>query len=335
MAHASCLISDLSFYLLALVMDASLRKDDTQCFDENELMAMAAGLPQVVAQASQCVQHAQVSMSLSQDANLSDMEQQVIALTTQKKDLSRSQRRQLAKLVDKVKLRKALMMNKQSVADGDLGVPSELTARMVAIKPIVEAKLHGVNSSGSARALRNLAEHDFNIKFSEVTLDDAQALQRNRKIINKCSRGLEDEQFSPVLGTDLIDFAVDCVSLAACLGELADSELSYELQAVKELIIATYRKAAGLADLVEDIELECETLDDNGGAAVPSECTSLALCIEIGPITVASKQEISTHLCTLALIGKFSRRHFIDDAVQSLLPISIMVVFSGSMMVLV
>ena len=294
-------------------METSLRKDDTQCFDENELLAMAAGLPQVVAQASQCAQHAQVSKSLPQDATLGDMEQQVVVLTAQKNDLSRSQRRQLAKLVDKIKLKKALLRNNL-----DLGVPSELSARMDAIKPIVDAKLRGVNSSGSARALRNLAVHDFSINFSDVTPDNAQALQRKRNTTSKFPKKLEDEQFNPVFDTDLIDFAVDCVNLAACLDELADSDLSLELLAVKELIIATYRKAASLADVIEDIELECEKLDDYGFNTVLSECTSLDTCPVVGPITDACKQEISTHLCTLALIGKFSRRLVIDSAVQSL-----------------
>ena len=62
-------------------MEASLRKDDTHSFQMNQMLAVAAGLPQVVAQVSQCAQHTQMPLPSPQDATLSDMEQQVVALT--------------------------------------------------------------------------------------------------------------------------------------------------------------------------------------------------------------------------------------------------------------
>ena len=78
--------------------------------------------------------------------------------------------------MDKVKLAKAMALNNTLVGRSDEGNP-ELVARMRAIESIIDAKLCGSNKSGSAHAMRNLAEHSFQIQFSELTSDQAPALQ--------------------------------------------------------------------------------------------------------------------------------------------------------------
>ena len=59
----------------------------------------------------------------------------------------------------------------------------ELSSRISAVTPILEAKISGTGASGTARAYRNLAEHEFDlgVPFSEVLPCHAQALQRGSR----------------------------------------------------------------------------------------------------------------------------------------------------------
>ena len=298
-------------------MESSLHKNDTHSSEEIEMLAVAAGLPQVMAPASQCaLQHTQMPKSSPQDASLGDMEQQVIALTANKKDLSRCERRRLAKLVDKVKLQKALAMNKQMFAEH--GVKSELAARLSAIEPIIEAKLLGSNCSGSARAMRNIAEHDFDIKFSDVTQDKAQALQRNRKAMMQTGpMQLDEAHFRPEIGTrSLFYFAVDGVNLAACWGELAGTELHLEIQAIRDLNIATYRMAAFLADMVDDLEMDTSIVDGCATTTFLSESLAAADPITVSCLVPSQCQQIAAHLLILGRIAKFAAKDDLESAIE-------------------
>ena len=49
-------------------------------------------------------------------------------------------------------------------------VADEVNQRLHAIKPVLDSRVRGCNSSGAVRARRNVAEHNFEVKMRDVTL---------------------------------------------------------------------------------------------------------------------------------------------------------------------
>ena len=64
-------------------------------------------------------------------------------------------------------------------------VEREVDGRLQAIRPVIEARLHGRNSCGAVRARRNVAEHNFSVNIDEVTLSGAAAVQRGQRPVNR------------------------------------------------------------------------------------------------------------------------------------------------------
>jgi hypothetical protein len=74
----------------------------------------------------------------------------------------------------------ALLGKDPKGCSGSDGSDAEVTSRLQAVKPVLQAKLNGQPASSTKRAMRNVAMHNFNVSFADGEVHDGNAASVQR-----------------------------------------------------------------------------------------------------------------------------------------------------------